>query len=343
MTTTRGRATKAVTLAQVASEAGVSPATASFVLSGRDGRASAGSDETKKKVREAAERLGYVPNRYARAMRTGRSDAIVLALGMIGDPWANSLARAVQERAVPRGLSTMMLADGTWYEFLSGYASDCAFVTGAEIDPEGQSKVARLARSGVEVVAFGADLDPEGFDVVTSSPLQAARDAYDMLAARHDRLGYLCVRVPDLRDRVRTVTRSQAFVRHAYEQGGGAGLSIRPIERSSGRAIDICMDWLQMPDRPAAVVCATGFLAIAMQAAAFRLGISIPDELELVSIGDVPSDAQYFEPVSYYGVDDVFDRIARIVVDRAVTPREGDGVRHVLEWQFFPGSTTRAL
>ena len=47
-----------VTLADVAREAGVSIATASFVLSGRGGLRSAGSAETKAKVRAAAEQLG---------------------------------------------------------------------------------------------------------------------------------------------------------------------------------------------------------------------------------------------------------------------------------------------
>ena len=61
-----------VTLADVARTAGVSLATASFVLSGRGGSRSAGSETTKAKVRAAAAELGYVPNRHAQAMRTGR-------------------------------------------------------------------------------------------------------------------------------------------------------------------------------------------------------------------------------------------------------------------------------
>lgn len=341
MTSARGRAAKAVTLAQVAAVAGVSPATASFVLSGRDGRASAGSDATKRKVREAAEHLGYVPNRYARAMRTGRSDAVVLALGTIGDPWVVSLTRAVRGRASPRGLSTVVLADESWYEFLTGYASDCAFVTGADLDPEGQAKIARLARSGIGVVAFGSDLEPDGFDVVTSSSLQAARDAYDLLASRHENVAYLATSAPDVAEGVRTVTRSQALVRHAQDRGRADTLTVQIAEQGHGRSIESCLAWLASPERPEAVVCATGYLAIAMQVAAVRLGISIPDDLELVSIGDVPGDAQFFEPVSYYGVDRVFDRIAGIVVDRAITPLDGDGVRHVLDWRYFAGATTR--
>src|SRR5699024_7344662 len=66
-----------VTLADVARAAGVSLATASFVLSGRGSSPSAGSAATKEKVRAAAAELGYVPNRHAQAMRTGRGGGIV--------------------------------------------------------------------------------------------------------------------------------------------------------------------------------------------------------------------------------------------------------------------------
>ena len=43
-------------------------------------------------MRAAADELGYVPNRNAQAMRTGRGGGIVLALGTLGDPWGVQLA-----------------------------------------------------------------------------------------------------------------------------------------------------------------------------------------------------------------------------------------------------------
>src|SRR5690625_3985949 len=94
--TTDGSSRGPITLSDVAREAGVSIATASFVLSGRAGAPSAGSPQTKAKVRAAAERLGYVPNRNAQAMRTGRGGGIVLALGVIADPWSVGLAEQVR-------------------------------------------------------------------------------------------------------------------------------------------------------------------------------------------------------------------------------------------------------
>jgi DNA-binding LacI/PurR family transcriptional regulator len=66
-----------VTSADVAAAAGVSRATVSYVLNGVDGRISA---QTRARVFDAAERLGYVPNAMASALRAGRTEVVLLAL-----------------------------------------------------------------------------------------------------------------------------------------------------------------------------------------------------------------------------------------------------------------------
>lgn len=341
MTQMRGR-TGAVTLAQVAAEAGVSPATASFVLSGRNGRGSAGSKETKHRVREAAERLGYVPNRYARAMRTGRSDAIVLALGTVGDPWGISLTRAVRARAQRHDLATVVLTDERWYQFLSGYASDCAFVTGIDLDPKGPAQVTRLARSGIEIVAFSELIEPDGFDVVCSPSGPAVRQAYARLRARHDQVAYLATELPTDLHAAAPISRSLAFEQAAREAGDEASIrQMAETGRGRGRSFEASLSWIQRRDRPEAVVCSTGYVALGLQAAAMRRGVRVPEDLEIISIGDVPPEAQFLAPISYYGVDDVFERIATIIVDRALRTRGEGGTKHELEWEFFPGETTR--
>ncbi|MCC5828229.1 MAG: LacI family DNA-binding transcriptional regulator [Phycisphaeraceae bacterium] len=67
---------KAVTLSDIAQKAGVSVMTASAALRGK-GRL---SDETRKRVKEIAARLGYRANSVARATRTGRFDNITLLM-----------------------------------------------------------------------------------------------------------------------------------------------------------------------------------------------------------------------------------------------------------------------
>ena len=63
-----------VTIAQVAEEAGVSPMTVSNVMNSKPGA----SEETRRRVMEVAERLGYRPNVAARSLKAGRSGLVGL-------------------------------------------------------------------------------------------------------------------------------------------------------------------------------------------------------------------------------------------------------------------------
>ena len=71
------RSSQRVTSADVAEAAGVSRATVSYVLNGVHDRI---SEQTRERVYEAAQRLGYVPNAMASALRAGRTEVVLLAL-----------------------------------------------------------------------------------------------------------------------------------------------------------------------------------------------------------------------------------------------------------------------
>jgi DNA-binding LacI/PurR family transcriptional regulator len=331
-----------VTLADVAERAGVSAATASFVLSGRAGTRSSGSPETKRKVRAAAEELGYIPNRNARSLRTGRSGGIVLALGTVGDPWGVSLAREVRARALPKDLSTLILGDERWFEFLSGSASDCAFVTGIDVTPKGPDQVRHLARGQGGIVAFSERIEPERFDVIHSSPTSAVHAAYDRLRARHDEVTLFTVHGLDPENRPDSPSRGFDFLDAAAAHGDGPGtdlVHVGGVDRQ--KAFGCALDWLASADRPTAVICSTGYMALALQVAALHVGIRVPEDLEIISIGDVPPEAQMLGPVSYYGVQDVFERVAEVIMARALDREGAPGQLHRFDWEFFPGGTTR--
>jgi DNA-binding LacI/PurR family transcriptional regulator len=70
-----------IKLKDVAQAAGVSRTTVSFVLNGRD---STISEETRQRVLEACKRLGYQPDANARALATGKTMRIGIALGLAG-------------------------------------------------------------------------------------------------------------------------------------------------------------------------------------------------------------------------------------------------------------------
>lgn len=90
------RRARAPTLADVASEAGVSVSTAARVLR----NAAYPVDQTlTHAVRNAAERLGYVPNMLARSLRSGGPKMIGLVVGDMLDPYYGEIAEAVTQHS----------------------------------------------------------------------------------------------------------------------------------------------------------------------------------------------------------------------------------------------------
>lgn len=90
---------------EIANKVGVSVATVSYVLTGRG---SVG-DEVKERVLQAAQELGYKPNRQAQAMRTGKSQCIGLVIPDLTNPFYPELAQKIESVARDADLSVIMV------------------------------------------------------------------------------------------------------------------------------------------------------------------------------------------------------------------------------------------
>jgi LacI family transcriptional regulator len=87
------------TLQDVARAAGVSRTTASFAINGRDDMRI--SDDARRRVLEAADRLGYRPNAIAKALRTNRTRTIAFVSDSITtDHYAGQMARGALTAAL---------------------------------------------------------------------------------------------------------------------------------------------------------------------------------------------------------------------------------------------------
>ncbi len=95
-----------VTILDVAARAGVHPATVSRALS----RPEKVAPDTRKRVEAAVSKLGFVPNRAAQVMKTGRTGNIAVIVPDITNPHFASMVRAV-ERTARDGELQVLLAD----------------------------------------------------------------------------------------------------------------------------------------------------------------------------------------------------------------------------------------
>lgn len=97
-----------VTQKDVAKLAGVSQATVSMVLSGGS---PAIPEETWERITRAARELGYVPNRFAQALRTNRTMTIACIVPDIANPFYPTLMRGIQ--SITDGLNYDVIAVNT--------------------------------------------------------------------------------------------------------------------------------------------------------------------------------------------------------------------------------------
>lgn len=96
------------TMREVAARAGVSPKTVSRVFND-DPQV---TPETRARVEQVMRELNYVPNVLATTFRAGKSPVIGVAVPDIVDPFFAAIARAVEDVARERGMSTLVTSLG---------------------------------------------------------------------------------------------------------------------------------------------------------------------------------------------------------------------------------------
>ncbi|MEM1335003.1 MAG: LacI family DNA-binding transcriptional regulator, partial [Actinomycetota bacterium] len=97
------------TLHDVAAVVGVSPRTVSRVVRDEGGF----SEETRQRVLEVVDELGYRPNVHARGLISGRSNTIAFVAPVLSDPFFPELAEGVQRAARAHGLTLLFaMSDG---------------------------------------------------------------------------------------------------------------------------------------------------------------------------------------------------------------------------------------
>ncbi|MFK0007372.1 LacI family DNA-binding transcriptional regulator [Paenarthrobacter sp. NPDC090520] len=302
------------TIRMVAELAGVSTATVSYVMSGRRGDGGPGvSDPTAEKVKAAAERLGYRPNQAARAIRTGRTNTVILSLTMLSDPWSLSVIEAVQRAAETLGITPMILGDADWVKVLGTHNADAVFVDAVREDQT--AALRKLAGHGTTLVVFNETLEPEGFDVIRSIAEPGCRMAVEHLLHGHRRIACL---TPATAAGTSGGSRYRAY----SEALAAAGIDERDdyvglFDGTTSGAFAATTKLLGLPDRPTAIYATTDFAAVSAINAAQRLGLAVGQDVDIIGVGNTVEGERMSPSLSTVGPVDFFDKLARLLLQRA--------------------------
>ena len=94
-----------VTITDVARTADVSVSTVSNLLNGRSKRM---RPETKDRILETIEALGYKPNKAARQLKTGHARIVGLIVPSVANPFYGVFARHVEKTAIENGYQVLL-------------------------------------------------------------------------------------------------------------------------------------------------------------------------------------------------------------------------------------------
>ncbi|GAA1605275.1 LacI family DNA-binding transcriptional regulator [Leucobacter chromiireducens] len=315
-----------ITIKDVALEAGVSVATASEALNGK-GRVAAA---TRQNVVDTADRLGYSANRLAKNLNAGRTGSLALTVSPMA---AHSAAPGMQPEW-----------DVEYYFRVLSGASAQAFQRGFLLSmmPSGEPSRGLLAATDGLIV-----VDPSQDDPIIGAALQAGlpcvtigRNGDDLSWVDNDfatgttsALAHLS-ELRDARPALFLSETSSSYVRDelsAYLDWCST-VGVEPvIIRSPGPRVDeaepVIQKALAAGDRKFdAVLTTLDTLAHATERSAHMLGLSIPQELQILSL----SDSRYLDyglqmPITALDLAPV--RLGEIAVDLLLESIEGKSER----------------
>lgn len=234
---------RAVTLKDVASRVGVTPAAVSMALAGSKRI----SESTAERIRVAADELGYVGSSAARALRSRKAGAVALIVPnstqhVFGHSYFMHVLIGVSQVANDNEVQVLVSTSASEESGLTAYervmhsrTADGAIITSAAIaDPN----IERLAASGTPVVLIG-NYPGLSASSVGIDDVQASRMITEHLIEVHDRRNLLHVTGP--LDHQTAVDRRAGFL-EAME-GHGLGAHARVVEgdfseRSGAAALD---------------------------------------------------------------------------------------------------------
>jgi DNA-binding LacI/PurR family transcriptional regulator len=283
------------TIGDVASLAGVSRATVSFVLNNRPGVAA----DTQRRVRAAAEELGWTPSSSARALSTGRARAVGLVLArepeLLGtDPFFPAFMAGIETVISETGDGLMLQMSrpedevDTYRRLAADRRVDGVFLTDLRHDDIRPALVAEL---GLPAVAVGTPDSGTGLPSVGLDDRPAVREAVrHLIELGHRDIAY----VAGPEEFVHARRRSQAWRDALADAGLPKGTLLPGGFTAEGGAV-ATRRLLRQPSPPTAIVYGNDLSATAGMAVAQDAGLRLPEDLSVVGFDDVPL-ASYTNP-----------------------------------------------
>lgn len=275
-----------VRIKDVAKLARVSTATVSHVIN----ETRFVSDETKRKVLNAIERVGYTPNVHARNLASGQSRTLGLVISDITNPFFPDLVKSIQERALELGYEVIVLntnydpeRDARYVQRLLELRVRGVMILTTEMD---LSVIQRLSSREIAVVFLDIGKVSRHTSNIRIDYEKGVHEAVEhLLELGHRQIAFISGPV-----RFKSAQfRRQAFLETMKSHR--ASLHTEPLILEGDFRLEsgeqVAREIQKMKSRPTAVLAANDLMAVGALRELERAGLQVPRDVSVVGCDDI--------------------------------------------------------
>lgn len=309
-----------VTMKDVADYAGVSTATVSRVLTGKDSV----TPQLRQKVEDAIKELGYRPNRAARELRIGAVLKIGVVLSDIQNPFFTSCLAGVES----------MLQNSDYVLLLGNSNEDPAIeemhlsslvnegVGGIILAMTGHNEniYRKIIEQDIPIVAIDRELPLIAVDTVTIDNVTAARQATEhLIRLEHIRIALIGgpSDIPTAEARLRGYREAMALYKIPFNP---SLVMNGRFQQSGGR--ETMEHLLDLPEPPTAVLIANNLMTLGALQTIHQRNVLVPEELAMIGFDDTPWNIALQTPLTVVAQPtfQLGEIAARMLIDRINNP-----------------------
>lgn len=317
------------TLADIARALGVSKMTVSRAINNHPEI----SPETRKRILDAAQRMNYRPNQFARALTTNRSYLLGVIVPDLMHSYFAEICRGVEAIAKPLGYQNLICStdedaanEEAEVEALLPRTDGLIVASSASLEETKFYK--RLTRERAKIVLIDRQLEGIKCPSVTTDDVKVGSLATEhLLSLGHRRVGHLKGTVASTAA-LRFEGYRKALARNHVAFDSDLVRECGFTEADGYRAMK---EWIRNGDFPSAIFAANDPAAIGAMTAIAEVGLNIPEDLAIVGGGNIHYGDMLRVPLTTvaWSTAEMGQAAARLVID-LVEGKRGVKEQHVI-------------
>lgn len=317
------------TLADIARALGVSKMTVSRAINNHPEI----SPETRARILDAAQRMNYRPNQFARALTTNRSYLLGVVVPDLMHSYFAEICRGVEAIAKPLGYQNLICStdedvanEESEVEALLPRTDGLILASSASLEETKFYK--RLTRERAKIVLIDRQLEGIKCPSVTTDDVKVGSLATEhLLSLGHRRVGHLKGTVASTAA-LRFAGHKEALAKHHVAFDSALVRECGFTEADGYRAMK---EWIRHGDFPSAIFAANDPAAIGAMSAIAEAGLKIPEDIAIVGGGNIHYGDMLRVPLTTvaWSTAEMGQAAARLVID-LVEGKRGIKEQHVI-------------